>query len=525
MMTTPLLRNLADILSAGGTSTDIVDLVGVIQTSSGGRGYDAFNSPYGSDLSSTVSCTCPSSTHNARFWPSTACSGRHNLPCDAGRTGSIVRDCDGSSQWMDPDTANCVSQVISVAARVVVTEENAHAIATVIDTATQSASSIGTDDVSNAMAVLQRIEELGYIGNHTAHAFVQSLSNMLDISDPVYFMGLQRTLRKTIGLNHVAVTDALLVDLVREGMEREIQHVAPNSASLCTLQFSHFRQLREYTAVAIDGINRTTVDIRCTLDVTCANRVFVDVAAALTTVFRPMQPVTVHMMAHNHIAFGRAYVAVFDNVEETGPQTVMELVESFAESILKDNNTLSVTLETANIVLSSLHVDCNSFSRTKWPGAGVTIVDGTISLPDSALGDACVGRTGIQFAFYNSAKALGSMTSSSGLKTATGVIAARIIHNGFAQSLEGNVTYTLSLRGEQQLDSVVCAWWDTGAQNGFGDWSTEGCALLSVSNKQAHCTCKHLTNFAVLTSGVDLHTSASISKADYERISIISDVG
>ena len=47
----------------------------------------------------------------------------------------------------------------------------------------------------------------------------------------------------------------------------------------------------------------------------------------------------------------------------------------------------------------------------------------------------------------------------------------------------------------------VCVFWDEGLDEGYGGWSTEGCALISDSELVATCECDHLTSFALLVVG------------------------
>ena len=45
---------------------------------------------------------------------------------------------------------------------------------------------------------------------------------------------------------------------------------------------------------------------------------------------------------------------------------------------------------------------------------------------------------------------------------------------------------------------TACAYWDFSLQNGYGDWSSEGCSYIGRRNGKIICHCNHLTNFAVL---------------------------
>ena len=47
--------------------------------------------------------------------------------------------------------------------------------------------------------------------------------------------------------------------------------------------------------------------------------------------------------------------------------------------------------------------------------------------------------------------------------------------------------------------SQVCVSWDFSAAGNRGNWTTEGCARIAVTEDgMVTCRCDHLTNFAVL---------------------------
>ena len=51
----------------------------------------------------------------------------------------------------------------------------------------------------------------------------------------------------------------------------------------------------------------------------------------------------------------------------------------------------------------------------------------------------------------------------------------------------------------------MCVYWDFTAASGAGDWSSEGCTLVSDEDNEAVCHCTHLTNFAILLVGFDTY--------------------
>ncbi|PIK53045.1 hypothetical protein BSL78_10059 [Apostichopus japonicus] len=54
------------------------------------------------------------------------------------------------------------------------------------------------------------------------------------------------------------------------------------------------------------------------------------------------------------------------------------------------------------------------------------------------------------------------------------------------------------------LESSLCSFWNFRADGGRGNWSTDGCRLVSAgSDGMVNCECTHLTNFAVLMDVYD----------------------
>ena len=55
------------------------------------------------------------------------------------------------------------------------------------------------------------------------------------------------------------------------------------------------------------------------------------------------------------------------------------------------------------------------------------------------------------------------------------------------------------LKEEDYDRKLTCVFWDPELDNGYGNWSSEGCQLSrnDVSDK-AFCSCDHLTSFALL---------------------------
>eukprot|EP00057_Strongylocentrotus_purpuratus_P027921 XP_011682395.1 PREDICTED: uncharacterized protein LOC583016 isoform X2 [Strongylocentrotus purpuratus] len=71
--------------------------------------------------------------------------------------------------------------------------------------------------------------------------------------------------------------------------------------------------------------------------------------------------------------------------------------------------------------------------------------------------------------------------------------------------------------------NATCVFWDFEANNGTGDWSTEGCSLSNTStDSRPVCQCDHLTNFAVL---MDIYGGSTLSDKEDYILEILSYVG
>ncbi|XP_038054372.1 uncharacterized protein LOC119726669 isoform X2 [Patiria miniata] len=76
----------------------------------------------------------------------------------------------------------------------------------------------------------------------------------------------------------------------------------------------------------------------------------------------------------------------------------------------------------------------------------------------------------------------------------------------------------LNASGENEtVGSAECVFWDFTLNNGYGDWSTEGCRNESLPNGVIRCLCDHLTSFAVI---VDIH-----GQQDSVFLDVISKIG
>ena len=52
------------------------------------------------------------------------------------------------------------------------------------------------------------------------------------------------------------------------------------------------------------------------------------------------------------------------------------------------------------------------------------------------------------------------------------------------------------LKEEDYNVEQICVFWDQALNDGYGNWSTEGCRMTTVDGNV--CECTHLTSFALL---------------------------
>ena len=55
-----------------------------------------------------------------------------------------------------------------------------------------------------------------------------------------------------------------------------------------------------------------------------------------------------------------------------------------------------------------------------------------------------------------------------------------------------------NLKEEDYDMTMTCVFWNQTLDEGFGDWSSEGCQLDANVAGKAICGCNHLTSFALL---------------------------
>ncbi|XP_070557346.1 adhesion G-protein coupled receptor G2-like [Ptychodera flava] len=60
----------------------------------------------------------------------------------------------------------------------------------------------------------------------------------------------------------------------------------------------------------------------------------------------------------------------------------------------------------------------------------------------------------------------------------------------------------LQAKSDEIINTSQCVFWDFDANDGYGDWSSNGCHFVGVEDGRVVCRCNHLTNFAVL---MDVH--------------------
>ncbi|XP_071810522.1 uncharacterized protein [Asterias amurensis] len=183
--------------------------------------------------------------------------------------------------------------------------------------------------------------------------------------------------------------------------------------------------------------------------------------------------------------------------------------------------------------------DVNVCTKCEETGGDGKTIDTSISLPGDIF--SLVNKTGkvpISFTVYQNAKLFGSgRSSSSSTPTVGSRIVSASINGATVENLPPNASVVTSflllsqvrqsdvartsresINGVADVTNIHCVFWDFKLNNGIGDWSKEGCQLVSLSSRRTECKCNHLTSFAVL---VDIHGQKQSSVA----LDIISKIG
>ncbi|XP_059158431.1 adhesion G-protein coupled receptor G2-like [Physella acuta] len=101
-------------------------------------------------------------------------------------------------------------------------------------------------------------------------------------------------------------------------------------------------------------------------------------------------------------------------------------------------------------------------------------------------------------------------------------ILSAIISGAQVNLVDERILITL-LHADKGTHQPSCVYWNRSDSGELGQWSTEGCELVSSSENKTICACNHLTNFGLL---MDIYeVKASISEAHLERLSIITIAG
>ena len=122
----------------------------------------------------------------------------------------------------------------------------------------------------------------------------------------------------------------------------------------------------------------------------------------------------------------------------------------------------------------------------------------SITLPRSILNNTRFTPTRMSFVIFRNPTFFLPVNESEN-KTFEAIAAARFNGNHSYKNLQDPVVIKFNhgkLRNHEM--KPVCVFWETGAKEGFGDWSTDGCILLETKNGISTCHCNHLTHFGLL---------------------------
>eukprot|EP00117_Sycon_ciliatum_P036900 scpid12130/ scgid0467/ Probable G-protein coupled receptor 112 len=133
------------------------------------------------------------------------------------------------------------------------------------------------------------------------------------------------------------------------------------------------------------------------------------------------------------------------------------------------------------------------------------------------------GSVQIQFSIF-SGKALNFFRDPNEVRDMSAVAAIAVGARDIDDAADTPVTITFTI--SRDIRNATCAFWDIGANDGLGGWSSRGCYLMSISNSSntsagggvnVSCQCEHLTHFAILFSS----TAATSNTQPLEIITYI----
>lgn len=102
----------------------------------------------------------------------------------------------------------------------------------------------------------------------------------------------------------------------------------------------------------------------------------------------------------------------------------------------------------------------------------------------------------------------------------TKVISLTIDKPNLITQMNSSVEMNFILEQNQTLDNLSCAFWQI-FENKTARWSTDGCQLIDIQNRNVRCQCNHLTHFAILMN----MKSEPVPKLIQQVMSIITTTG
>ncbi|XP_038049732.1 uncharacterized protein LOC119723239 [Patiria miniata] len=239
----------------------------------------------------------------------------------------------------------------------------------------------------------------------------------------------------------------------------------------------------------------------------------------------------------------------FNNVPD-GDSTsrIVQALDSQISYVLEDEAnftavTPSLAVEALNIPPSSLHEGVGFVVKAGESTDGVLkndsvsvyypvsdfpaeTVESSIHLPDEILlkHPTAASPVPISFTVYQTSKLFRSKriaeaeSTGSRLFVDSAIISATVdgVH---VENLPDDNPVVVTFNQNPVIEGAVeCVFWDNELQDGVGDWSPEGCRLVTSISERTECHCDHATSFAVL---VDIHGQKYSSLA----LDIISKIG
>ncbi|XP_019850052.1 PREDICTED: hemicentin-1-like isoform X1 [Amphimedon queenslandica] len=198
---------------------------------------------------------------------------------------------------------------------------------------------------------------------------------------------------------------------------------------------------------------------------------------------------------------------------------ILEAIDSVVDNIPIANASEPVIIAQKSFAVSVQEVDPEAFSRSgqtfsvniadftqrnissgdlSFESNTVSPPTGTIQLPNNLFSSLPENISRISHAVFVT-DSLFLRRSFSYQRVSSVIISASVVGAGTIRNLRPPVNLGFQLNPNVNGSIPQCTFWNQSLDDGYGDWSSDGCNTSSGStDSQVTCNCDHLTNFAIL---------------------------